>query len=286
MEIPKLFLESMDSSFDWVGDDMPDGFLGRRQKLVHSVGTTVRAKWVATSNPYTGVFKGCDNAFVRFSAAAQPDPTEAKGFTPGIAVKCFRNATNSANVFAMYSLQGQSSWNFFEHDLTNHVPDLGTDAGFVLEQIRSTFAKGSNYPVMLGLSEFAMMDQHGRNVASPAFPWRLVFHPVTAIHKAFPSAPSASPFEYVIAAGLQTPGPLYEIYAQDKPTSQNVTRIGTLYTTEPATTSNFGDNFMFFQHTRLEEDFTYYPEFRQAADDIMAYQRTQACFTFPDMPWV
>uniref|UniRef100_A0A6B2L9D6 Uncharacterized protein n=1 Tax=Arcella intermedia TaxID=1963864 RepID=A0A6B2L9D6_9EUKA len=285
LELPEIFLESMDTSFDWVGDDMPSQWFSRRPKLIHSVAVIADAKWVPLSNPYTGVFQGCDNLYVRLSLATAPT-TGAGGYTPGLSLKCFRDGLHSGNMFAMYSLQGQDSWNFFQHDLTNHVPDLSSDASFILQELRKTFAAASAYPVMIGLSDLALHDQHGSNVTTPRFPFRLIFHPTTAIHNAFPSAPSTDPFETVLAKGLQNPGPLYEVWAQDLPTSTTFTRIGTLETTAPATTSNFGDVYMFFQHTRFEDDIKFVPGWAQAASDIMAYQRSVSGYTYPDLPWV
>jgi hypothetical protein len=97
----------------------------------------------------------------------------------GIAIKFLRNKLPSAHIIAMFQLggtvldpsqsaalhmrsmvilmimvwadggrAGQSNANFFEHDLTNHVPDLGTDASVALQIVRSTFAAASNWPTM------------------------------------------------------------------------------------------------------------------------------------------
>jgi hypothetical protein len=274
----------MDTTFDWVGDDMPAQWLGRRPKLIHSVGVVANGKWIASSNAYTGIFQGCDNVFIRLSVAAQPT-TGDYGYTPALSLKCFRNGAPSSNLFAMYSLEGQTSWNFFAHDLSNHVPDLSSSAPFILQELRKTFAKVSDFPSMIGLHDLAKTDQTGKNISTPHFPFRVIFHPTTAIHNAFPSAPS-QPFYKTLVSGLQTPGPLYEIWAQDTPASTSFTRIGTLQTTSPARTSNFGDRYLFFQHVKMEGDFVYQPSWKEPAEQIMAKQRQTDHWTYPDLPWV
>jgi hypothetical protein len=287
LQLLELFIESMDVSFDTVADDMPQQLLDRRPKLIHSIGVIADARWLPVSNNrgYTGVFTGCDNLYVRLSLAKAPD-AGPKGYAPGLSLKCLRNGVKSANLFAMYSLQGQDSWNFFAHDLTNHVPDLSANAGFALLELRKTFAKASAYPVMIGLSDLAQVDQNGMNITTPRFPFRLVFHPVTSLHRAFPDTPQ-TPFEEVLAAGLTNPGPMYEIYAQDQPQDEQSSfiHIGSIVTTSPAQTSYFGDKYMFFQHTRMESDFVFRPEWQAPADQIMQFQQGQDYFTFPDLPW-
>jgi len=277
----------MDLSFDTEADDMPLQFAGfqRRPKLIHSVGAIAPAVWIPLENNYTGVFGGCKNILIRFSCATAPS-TGPKGFTPGISVKCLRDGTTAANIFAMYSLEGQDSWNFFAHDLTNNVPDLSNSASFILHEIRRLFSAASEWPVMLGLSNWAAYDEQGNLVVEPKFPFRLIFHPVTAIHKAFPDTPSSTPFEELIADTLQ-PGPLYYVYAQDQPddTQDKYIQIGSIELTAKPTTSTFGDNFMFYQHTRKEDDFVYYPHWIPLAEEILEEQQNTTYWRFPDLPW-
>lgn len=288
LELAELFIEDMNLSFDTVGDDMPDQLFQRRPKLIHSIGVVADAVWkvVPNSQGYTGVFaSGCDNMYIRLSLAKTPT-TGTGGYTPGLSVKCLRNGVPSGNIFAMYSLQGQDSWNFFAHDLTNHVPDLSNNAGFLLKELRATFAKASNWPVMIGVSDLAILDKNGNNITSPKFPFRLIFHPTTALHNAFPDAPQ-QPFQDVLAKGLSNPADLYYIYAAVNPNDQNsqLVHIGTITTTTPATTTNFGDVYMFFEHTRMENDFVFRPDWAEPANQIMAHQRTIDYYTFPDLPF-
>jgi hypothetical protein len=289
LQLAELFLEDMSVTFDTVADDMPYQFIfQRRPKLIHSVVVIIDAVWKVVPNSlgYTGVFSsGCSNAFVRLSLASAP-ANATGGFTPGISFKCLRNQVPSGNIMALFSLEGQDSWNFFLHDLTNHVPDLSANAPLALQEIRSLFAAASAWPVMLGTSSLAIYDENGTNITKPAFPFRLVFHPTTALHKAFPNTPSSN-FAQVLVQGLQIPQDLYYVYAVPNPNDppQNFVHIATITGTSSATTSNFGDVLMFFEHTRMESDFVFRPDWATPATQIMAYQRAQDHFVFPDLPF-
>jgi len=284
----ELFLENMDTSFDTVADDMPNQFLGlqRRPKLIHSVGVVALASWVPLANGkgYTGVLSGCSNVVVRLSLAKKP-ATGAKGYAPGIALKCLRSGTKSGNLFAMFSLEGQDSWNFFKHDLTNHVPDLSSSADSLLLKLRDTFGQASDWPTMIGLSDLAEFDENGKNMTTPKFPFRLVFHPVTSVRNMFTDTPTADPFG-TLARTLR-PGTLYTIYAQDQPTDtqDQLVLIGRLDLRTATTTSNFADKYLFFQHTRMENDFYYKPTWAPFAQQILNQQRNTNYYTFPDLPF-
>jgi len=288
LQLAELFIEDMNLSFSTEGDDMPEQLLQRRPKLIHSVGVVADAVWKVVPNSlgYTGIFEsGCSKMYVRLSCAH--DPTGPGGYAPGLSIKVLRDEVPSGNMFAMFSLQGQgSNWNFFAHDLTNHVPDLSANANIVLKELRNTFAKASQWPVMIGVSNLAQYDASGKNYTSPKFPFRLVFHPTTALHKAFPTTPQ-QPFTDVLQKGLATPADMYYVYAVVNPNDpiDKFVHIGTISTVSPATTTNFGDVYMFFEHTRMEADFIHRPDWAAPATQIMANQRAVDNYVYPDLPF-
>jgi len=284
----ELFLEPMNLTFDAVGDDMPYQFLGlqRRPKLIHSVGVIAQATWTALHSSFTGVLgAGCKDVVLRFSLAREP--VSGTPYTPGISVKCLRDGVMSANIFAMYSLQGQDSWNFFKHDLTNHVGDLSSSAGLVLEKLRARFAEASAFPVMIGVSDLAKFSDNGTEIRTPVFPFRLIFHPENSWHTFFPDAQPSVPFQTQLESSLK-PGPLYQVYAQIEPNDDmsKFVKIGNIALTSTATTSLFGDTLMFFEHTRMENDLKYRPEWVGPAQEILAYQRSVDNYVYPDLPWL
>ena len=62
--------------------------------------------------------------FSRLSLALEPD-TEELNTAPGMGLKFLRDGMDSANLVAMYSVDGQDSWNFFKNDFSNHIPESG-----------------------------------------------------------------------------------------------------------------------------------------------------------------
>jgi len=288
LELAELFLESMNVTFDTVADDMPTQFFFQtRPKLIHSVGAVVTGKFVIknTSLNYTGIFRsGCDNIILRFSLAGEPDPN-VLSITPAVAIKFLRNGIPSGNLIGMYSLLGQDSWNFFKHDLTNHVPDLYSGAGEAYQFLRSLFATASNIPVFIGVSDLARFDQSGTEFKNPSFPFRVIFHPVTPIHTKFPDTYPGMNLQEQLST-LLPPGILFEVYVQHTPTSTTFSSIGYIQTDSFPTPSLFGDKGLFFQHSRMEDDLKYRPDWTQACYDIMKQQQQSATqYTYPDLPW-
>ncbi len=102
---------------------MPKGAVyGTRSKFVHTQGTVATIKFTSSGkHPFTGIFVGADHGIVRLSFAGQPNP-KVLNTLPGIAIKFLRDGVDSANVLAMYTIDGQKSWNFFKNDLSNHIP--------------------------------------------------------------------------------------------------------------------------------------------------------------------
>jgi len=205
---------------------------------------------------------------------------------PGIALKFLRSYVPSANVFAMYSLIGQPSFNFFKHDLSSHVPELPSDGPLPIQLLRKKFLSASDYPPFTGLSELARYDENG-NSGKMSFPFRLHFHPNITLHNALPDSWTGNGFETQINR-LVIPGRhLYDVYAQSSPTQEKLTLIGKLYARSYSTTSYFGDKSLFFQHTRFESDLEYYPGWAQANKDILTKQRASSNggFHYKDLPW-
>jgi hypothetical protein len=109
VKIAGIFLESMNPSFDFVSDVLPEG----RKKYIHSVGVVAKASFISEEgNPYSGAFAGADSLLIRLSLAKQPDTskTTAKGaldnLTPGLGLKFLRNTVSTGNLVAMFGVNG------------------------------------------------------------------------------------------------------------------------------------------------------------------------------------
>jgi hypothetical protein len=291
VRMAELFMENLNTSFDFVGDDMPGQNLfnvEERPKVIHSVGAIAQAQYVDYGgHNFTGIFKGCSNAFLRLSLAAKP---ESNNIAPGLSMKFMRNNIKSGNIFAMYALTGQSSFNYFAHDLSNHPPAVNVNdpsIPFAKKMLFNAFSKASAWPTYLGVSDLAHYDQNGNTVANPVFPFRVIFHPVKSVHSLFPDAPQSGDSYFLKQFMSMAPGPVYEVYVQPTP-FQNVTvgPIGRVDITTGMSSSMFGDRDMFFQHTRMEDDLAAAPSWIKAAAAIQNWQGTQIpAYVYPDLPF-
>lgn len=143
-----------DPVFDTPGDELVCGWTGCRNKSIHAQGSVAKAIWHDLGgHPYTGIFKGADAGYVRLSVA-KPTITipGAVNLAPGMGAKFLRDGTDSANFVAMYSVDGQSSLNFFENDFSNHIPDAKSKA---LKPLERHFSFASKYIQTVGLSDMA-----------------------------------------------------------------------------------------------------------------------------------
>lgn len=79
-----------------------------RKKVVHSVGVVGEIQFVSNGNhPFTGLYKGCDSALIRFSSGL-PFQRDNKGkpLDPSAAVKCLRNDIDSGNLLVAADFEG------------------------------------------------------------------------------------------------------------------------------------------------------------------------------------
>ena len=93
------------------GDELPweEGWWedGTRYKYIHTVGAVARVQWRDRGgHPFTGIFTGASSGFVRLSLANEPSPP-APGTAPGMGLKFLRDGRDSANLVAMYSVDGR-----------------------------------------------------------------------------------------------------------------------------------------------------------------------------------
>jgi len=249
-----IFFENMNVTFD----TQSDIFLGGRKKLIHSVGTVVKAKFIAEhSSPYTGVFKGCPEVLLRLSAATKPDnsKTTAQGaynnFKPGGGIKFLRNGVASANLVFMKSLRGQDSWNFFKYEFTNHVT-TPSDSNFVEKKLVKKFETASKYTGQIGLKDIAEYDHTGKKESTVKYPYKLIFKPTSTVSSLNPDHFTRDFTEQLKA--IPSNVHMYDVYALDSPDAKKV-KIGRIETVGKSITSEFGDQYLFFRHSRMDYDF-------------------------------
>ena len=95
---------------------MPEG----RVKMTHPRGVVMKVAFRPTSHNYTGIFRGAKHGILRVSDVVRTDP-EVPQTSPGFGIKFLRDGMDSADGVAMFSLDGQSSFNFFENRWSTHL---------------------------------------------------------------------------------------------------------------------------------------------------------------------
>ena len=75
---------------------------------------------VDPKSPFTGMYKQADHGLIRFSSAAAP--SESYPLTPAIGLKFLRDDADSANLVAMFGVDGQpGDWNIFGNEFKNWI---------------------------------------------------------------------------------------------------------------------------------------------------------------------
>jgi hypothetical protein len=226
------------------------------KKYLHRRGSVAKVKFVPTENsPYTGVFQGAECALLRMSITYRP--TKKRGFAPGLALKFLRDGKPSANISALYKLEGQDqNHNILANPLSNIVP-MGSGLGMKL--VHKVFSKVTDYPEELLLNHFADRDETGKDISNPKAPRQVFFVPNDSFN--------FSTGEHDFRKDLKTipeGTALYKVYAvSDEKVNFDYTNytnadiakflkssslIGEIITDSEFVASEFGDNGIFFRH--------------------------------------
>jgi len=264
LEMPGMFIESMCPTFRAQGDELPWDkrllFYGWRKKYIHTVGAVGQVEWRNLGeHPYTGIFEGAGQGIVRFSLAKEPD-TSSNSTAPGMGLKFLRDGMDSANLVAMYSVNGQDSWNFFKNDFTNHIGPGGP----ALIPLEIKFSEATNYISEVALSDFGQYGEAGSQVADPQFPFMLRFHPTGDI--VF-SDEYVRPFTEDLTS-IPQGSTLYEVWALDQPVELGGTEkhIADLVLVSEMVTSLWGDKHLYFRHQDMAEDVQIHPDWEEYLD--------------------
>ena len=226
------------------------------KKYLHGRGAVVKVKIVPKENKYTGLFQGADCGFLRLSLTYKT--AGSKPVAPGLALKVLRDGTNSANISALVSLDGQGKdFNFFKYPMSNIVP-VGKDIGQKL--VHKIFTKASSYPEELLVSDMALVGSHGEKVKEAAsIPRQLFFVPGPSlkfissehdVREDFLSIP-----EGTIIYQVHVVSDKYKNFQYGEYTPANVSEflkeseyVADIVTTSEFAASEFGDEGMFFRH--------------------------------------
>ena len=261
LSFSKLYFSQMRTTFEHYSDTLPEG----RNKLLFSIGAVAMVEFIAdkdtTVNPYTGIFKGCNSAVLRFSISKQPDQTKIaaseayNNFFPGLGIKFLRDNKHSANTVAMYSINGQSSWNILKNEFSNHIDSAKS---VKLKLLETKFSEATSYTSQVGLMDLAQFDQFGKlyddNIKSP---FKLVFKPSKETKDLFTDHFTEDFITQLETIPIETT--LYDTFALESPLSTPV-QIGKLVIKQTFRASKWGDKHLFFKHEYMENDYIKHPE--------------------------
>ncbi len=252
LEITGIFISDLTQSFTVKGDLLPSS----RKKLIHTTGVIATAYWISTNDhPYTGVFQGSTSFLVRYSIAKKADTTKKSAaealanFAPGISLKFLRDGVDSANLVAMFSTGGQASWNPFKNDFTNSFA-IGSP-GIAEKVLATKFSSVTSWISSVGVRDMATFGQDGKKVATPRFPFRLIFRPTAQVNTRFPETYTEYFTEQLAKITPQTS--IYDVYAIDQPGCPEA-KIATVQITSNFVKSKFGDEKLFFRHGLIDDD--------------------------------
>jgi hypothetical protein len=226
------------------------------KKYLHRRGSVAKVKFIPTENSrYTGIFNGADCGLLRLSLTYKP--TKKRSFATGLALKVLRDGTPSANVSALYKLDGQGSdYDFFKYPLSNIVP-LGLTTP--LKLVHKLFSRVTDYPEEILLDHLGDVDQFGNKETKIVSPRQLFFVPNKDIKSSSQKHDVRTDF-HNIKSGTK----VYSVYAVSKEKANfnyleykdsdiqkflsKSVHVGDIVTTSGFVSSEFGDTGLFFRH--------------------------------------
>jgi hypothetical protein len=251
-EFVYMTLQKIQRKKDYDSDFSPAGW----QKYLHKRGAIAKVAITKKGDhPYTGVFEGAECALLRLSLTYKP--SNKKAVAPGLALKVLRDNMSSANVSALYSIDGQGfNYNFFANDLSNIAPKTEQRLPKLMHLL---FRKVTRYPEELLVDDFAKYSEHGEKVESSKAPRQIFFVPnkdlkfSAAPHEVrsdFLTIPSGTLIYTVYALSDKYRDHNYDAYKDDdiKGFLANSVAIAEIHSTSEFIASEFGDVGIFFKH--------------------------------------
>jgi len=191
---------------------------------------------------------------IRPSCAKDTNPSQSTpdgaidNFTPGMGLKWLRDGQPSANLQAMWGVNGQNSWNFFKNDFSNHIPAA---SGVALKALALKFSSATKYVQTMGLRDLSIIGCNGQTRSPHRYPFKLVFKPNQGLRTKYPDYYQVDYMEQLKAVPSGTT--IYEVYAVDQPNAPEK-KIGEIRTTSQMVSSYWGDASLFFRHNYMDID--------------------------------
>jgi len=191
---------------------------------------------------------------IRPSAAKAVDNSKSSpdgaldNFAPGMGLKFLRDGNPSANLQAMWGVNGQNSWNFFKNDFSNHIEAA---SGLALKAVALKFSSATKYVQTMGLRDLSIMGCNGQTKNPHKYPFKLVFKPNQSLRTKYPDYFTMDYMDQLRAVPSGTT--IYEVYAVEEPNAPQV-KIGEIRTTSQMVSSHWGDESLYFRHNFMDTD--------------------------------
>jgi len=256
-QIYKFSRQNLNPKVSLKSDVAPEGWI----KYIHARGAVAKVNVISTGDhSYSGIFKGADCSLLRLSLTYRPKDGYIfdKAVAPGLALKVFRDNIHSANISALYTLQGQDQdYNFFTNPLSNIVPK-GT--GFGQKIVHKIFKKYTRYPERILINDLADFNTSGEK-ESRNVPDQIFFVPVKKsvsfikseahdVRDDFLKIPRGTHLYDIYAYkgyGIKINYDEYKISDIEKVINKSE-KIGKIVTESSFLASQFGDYSLFFKH--------------------------------------
>ncbi|GAV03898.1 hypothetical protein RvY_14265 [Ramazzottius varieornatus] len=246
-------VDFMSQVFLHIADEMPVG----RPKLPHAYGVTCKIQLVISPNTtrkYTGVFRSGGVGVIRLSLGALNN----QSFNPGLGLKILIDGKPSEN-FHCLSPNSQAEpldRNFFAGPFRSIVPPNPNHSAAALagqrisqktvEALPGTDSEKPDNGSVMGLFEQASVTSDGKTVEKPIAPLLISFNPNPAL-----GYDPRDQQDFRAHLMNITEGTLMFKVAVKTYLSDGEVEIGALYTRGPCVASEYQDQKLFFQHTRL-----------------------------------
>jgi len=257
--VADCFAESVVTTFDDEWDNMPVG----REKDIHGIGAVCKFTLDITDSPYTGIFKnGKQTGIIRIGPAI--DIANEAGVAPGAGIKFLRSGITSGNFVTLHSLTPGKSYNIFDPEVSgnmyNHI--LGPKAA-AEKMLLQKFLQVGTCSTKVGLSDLARYDQEG-NEEEPIFPFKVSLKPTGEVNFREEESPTNLEFLQQFVDNIPAGTAPYSFVAHANPDDIEGTELARLVVVDGCFPSKFGDEKLFFQHQRIEEDMELRPEWGAA----------------------
>ena len=213
----------------------------------------------ASKVKYTGIFKGSDAAFLRFSLKEdfKSSKKEKKNLYANVGIKFMRNKVPSGN--ALFFMKENEVFpdkiKLFKNSMISY---RSVESYFVKGKISlPNFDKFNPYFYQMGLFELGDIDQNGNKLKKPKFPYSIKIIPGKSfkknkdIHKMEDFTKELKKIKKGTA--------IYQVYGIENPKFGCEIHLGKIITKSKFISSEFSDKNLFFKHGSRVFDLIHYP---------------------------